>query len=81
MLKFSRPSTLLPSLMVVGGMGVHSILKCRNAFQKKVAQLSNFDVIHGVVNGIELELVYYFFISCSSSEISWAKFQYADSGL
>ena len=39
------------------------------------------DWVHGVLNGIELEFVQNFFISCSSSEISWAKVQYADVGL
>ena len=41
--------------------------------------LSN--LVHGVLNGVELELVYNFFISCSIAEISWAKVHYAKQSL
>ena len=35
--------------------------------------------VDGVLNGVELELVHNFFISCSIAEISsWAEVQYAD---
>ena len=39
------------------------------------------NLVHGVLIGVELELVYIFFISRSLAEISWAKVQYADVGL
>ena len=38
------------------------------------------NLVPGILNSIELDLVYNFFISCSIGEISWAKVQYADVG-
>ena len=34
------------------------------------------NLIHGVLNDVELELVYYFFISCSIAEISQVEMQH-----
>ena len=39
------------------------------------------NLVLGILNGVELELVYNFFMSCSIAELSWAKVQYADVGL
>ena len=39
------------------------------------------NLVHGVLNGVELDFAYNFFTSCSVAEISWAKVQYADVGL
>ena len=36
------------------------------------------NLVHGILNGVELDLVCNFFISCSSSQISWAEVQYAN---
>ena len=38
-------------------------------------------LVHGVLTGVELELVYNFFLSCSIAEVSWAEAQYAVVGL